>query len=99
MENKSEHEVAQLLAIQLACPMIRSMVSRTEAASWVTQAFTLGSAHKEKEMSAEIARLRLALEKIEKLTIWNNQSLEQDFHDANEIASKALTPTQKVDGE
>jgi hypothetical protein len=31
-----------------------------------------------------------ALEKIEKLTIWNNQSLEQDFHDANEIARQAL---------
>lgn len=38
----------------------------------------------------ENQRLRAALEKIENKTIWNNNSLEQDFHEANEIAREAL---------
>lgn len=41
-------------------------------------------------LKAENSKLRAALEKIENKTIWNNNSLEQDFHEANEIAREAL---------
>lgn len=43
-------------------------------------------------------KLRDGLEKISNLTIWNNQSLEQDFHDANELAVKALSEADKIEG-
>lgn len=41
-------------------------------------------------MLKDMESIAKALEKIEKLTIWNNQSLEQDFHDANSIATEEL---------
>jgi hypothetical protein len=57
---------------------------------FIEDGFLAGAAWQAEQDKAEIAKLREALKKIESLTIWNNQSLEQDFHDANSIATKAL---------
>lgn len=68
----------------------QKLVASLENKDEVMESLNLAYAVRIDELKAEIENLLRALEKISELTIWNNQPLEQDFHDANEVALKAL---------
>lgn len=68
----------------------QKLVASLENKDEVMESLNLAYTVRIDELKAEIENLLRALEKISELTIWNNQPLEQDFHDANEVALKAL---------